>query len=65
MAKSEMERRDSMTPHRLHVLSDVTAKTINKICAGGKVYPSRLTKIVRGLSAEGPAVRESDIPNDN
>jgi hypothetical protein len=63
--KREMENRDRMTQNRLHKLSDVDRKTINRVLSGEPVSSKILEKLADGLSRDGwPKVTHADIPSD-
>jgi len=57
--KIEMDKRDHITVHRLHVLTSLDHKTIKAILAGGLVNEVRLRKLADGLG-----VPIQDLPTD-
>jgi hypothetical protein len=61
--RAQMIRHD-MTVNRLHALSDLDRKTIEKMLAAQRVRVSAFEKLARGLSADSASVAVSDIPTD-
>ena len=61
---AEMERRDHMSPNRLHELSGLDRKTIKKMLNGKTVREVSRRKLADGLSEDGPLVQVSDVPTD-
>ena len=56
-----MAKRD-LSPHRLHVLTDLDRKTINRMLAGKPVRPGSRALLAKGLSREGPVVHIQEVP---
>lgn len=60
--RAEMQKRDGMSVNRLHVLSGLDRKTIEKMLAGKRVRENLLERLARGLSCKDSVVSASEIP---